>query len=183
MAYFGGSNPESYLKSSGSGAFLGSGSKPMAFGWDDALLGVGTALSGAFGMMGAQKQANTQAAIANAQLAAQADAVRNAREMQKGSMGMGMFNTLFGSTTAPDIEFGRQLAAKRKEYSEFLPKQTGLERENIRWQTAFGTSPEARALSRQERMGRLQETIAGYMAQPTGMFGPIARINIESLAG
>lgn len=145
--------------------------------------GIGMLGQGLFGMIGANRQAETMANIANAQMAAQADAIVNAREMQKGNLGMGMFNTIFGATTAPDLEFGRQLAAKRKEFDEFLPKQAGLERENLRWQTAFGTSPEARALSRQERMGRLQETIAGYMAQPTGMFGPIRRINIESLAG
>ena len=98
-------------------------------------------------------------------------------------MGMGMFGTIFGATTAPDLEFGRQLAAKRTEFGEFLPKQMGLGREQARWQTAFELSPDVRELSRKERMGRLQETIAGYQAQTTGMFGPIRRINIEALAG
>ena len=155
----------------------------MAFGWDDAIMGVGMLAQGAFGFMGANKQANTQAAIANAQMAAQADAIVNSREIQKGNLGMGMFNTIWGSTTGPDLEFSRQLAAKRSEFSEFIPKQMGLGREQARWQTAFALSPDVRELSRKERMGRLQETIAGYMAQPTGMFGPIKRINIEALAG
>jgi len=143
----------------------------------------GMGLQGLFGAIGARNQAETQASIANAQMAAQADAIRNAREIQKGNLGMGMFNTIFGAGTGADLEFGRQLAAKRSEFAEFLPKQMGLGREQARWQTAFELSPEARELSRKERMGRLQETIAGYMAQPTGMFGPIKRINIEALAG
>lgn len=155
----------------------------MAFGWDDALLGAGMLGQGIFGMFGAQKQADTQAAIANAQMAAQADAIRNSREMAKGQLGMGMFNTLFGATTAPDLEFGRQLAARRTEFAEFLPKQMGLGREQARWQAAFETSPDVLEANRRERLGRLQETIASYQAQPTGMFGPIRRINIESLAG
>lgn len=158
-------------------------SKPMAFGWDDAILGAGTALSGLFGAIGANKQANTQAAIANAQMAAQADAIRQSREMAKGQMGMGMFNTLFGATTGSDIDFARQLAGKRAEYAELFPKQMGLNREQARWQAAFQTSPDVLEANRRERMGRLQEAIAGYAAQPTGMFGPIRRINIESLAG
>lgn len=143
----------------------------------------GMGLQGLFGAIGAGNQARTQASIANAQLAAQADAIQQGREMAKGQLGMGMFNTVFGATTAPDLEFGRQLAAKRAEYGEFLPKQMGLGREQARWQTAFELSPDVRELSRKERMGRLQETIAGYAAQPTGMFGPIRRINIEALAG
>lgn len=161
----------------------GGGKKPMAFGFDDALLGAGMLGQGIFGMIGAQRQAETQASIANAQMAAQADAIRNAREAQKGQLGLGMFNSLFGATTAPDLEFGRQLAAKRTEFAEFIPKQMGLGREQARWETAFRTSPEMLEANRRERMGRLQETIAGYMAQPTGMFGPIKRINIEALAG
>lgn len=175
--------PADYLVSSGSGAFSQPGKKPMAFGWDDAILGAGMLGQGFLGMLGSQRQAETQAAIAQAQLAAQADAIKNSREIAKGQMGLGMFNTLFGATTAPDLEFTRQLAAKRKEYGEFLPKQLGLGREQARWETAYRTSPEALEASRRERMGRLQETIAGYMAQPTGMFGPIKRINIEALAG
>jgi hypothetical protein len=143
----------------------------------------GMGLQGLFGAITGNNQAKTMASIANAQMAAQADAVVNAREIQKGNLGMGMFNTIWGSTTGSDLEFGRQLAAKRAEFAEFLPKQMGLGREQARWQTAFELSPDVRELSRKERMGRLQETIAGYQSQPTGMFGPIGRINIEALAG
>lgn len=175
------SSAADYLKSSGSGAF--SGTKPMALGWDDAIMGAGMGLNAIFGAIGARNQAATQANIAEAQLAAHNAGLEEARSLQKGQMGLGMFNTIFGATTDPDLQYGRQLAAKRAEFGEFLPKQMGLGREQARWQRAFDLSPESRELSRKERMGRLQETIAGYMAQPTGMFGPIKRINIESLAG
>lgn len=158
-------------------------SKPMAFGWDDAILGGGTALSGLFGAIGANKQANTQAAIANAQMAAQADAIRQSREMAKGQMGMGMFNTLFGSTTGADIDYARQLAGKRTEYAELFPKEFGLNREQSRWQAAFETSPDVLEASRKQRMGRIQESIAPSLAGQTAFFGPIRRINMESLVG
>lgn len=168
--------------SSVSNSLKTAGTKPMAFGWDDAIMGGGMLAQGIMGMFSADKQAKTQANIANAQMAAQADAIEKGREMAKGQMGMGMFNTLFGATTAPDIEFGRQLAAQRTQYAELLPKQMGLGREQARWQTAFETSPDALEAARRERMGRLQETIAGYQSQPTGMFGKIAPINIPALA-
>jgi hypothetical protein len=137
----------------------GTGKKPMAFGFDDALLGAGMLGQGVFGMIGAQRQAETQASIANAQMAAQADAIRQSREMAKGQLGMGMFNTAFGATTAPDIEFGRQLAARRAEFAEFMPEQMGLGREQARWQAAFETSPDVLEANRRERLGRMQETI------------------------
>lgn len=143
----------------------------------------GMGLQGLFGAIGSRNQTKTLANVTEAQLQAQNAAMLEARALQKGQIGAGMFNTVFGATTAPDLEFGRQLAAKRAEYGEFLPKQMGLGREQARWQTAFELSPDVRELSRKERMGRLQETIAGYAAQPTGMFGPIRRINIEALAG
>jgi hypothetical protein len=156
------------------------GKKPMAFGWDDAILGVGMLAQGAFGAMGASKQANTQAAIANAQMAAQADAVRNSRDMAKGQIAMGMWSNLFNTTTASDIDFGRQLAAKRKEYSEFIPKGFGLDREQARWQTDFALSPAARELASRQRLGRVKEAIAPGRAQMTGMFGRIAQAPTES---
>ena len=179
------------LSSRGSDAFLNAGSnvgskagkKPMAFGWDDAILGIGMGAQSILGAIGQQSANQLSANVHNAQMAAQADAIVNSREMQKGNLGIGMFNQLYGSGTGSDLEFGRQLAAKRKQYSEFLPKQMGLNREETRWNTAFQTSPEAIEASRRERMGNLQEKIAGYAANQTGMFGPIRRINIESLAG
>jgi hypothetical protein len=179
------------LSSRGSDAFLNAGSnvgskagkKPMAFGWDDAILGIGMGAQSILGAIGQQSANQLSANVHNAQMAAQADAIVNSREMQKGNLGIGMFNQLYGRGTGSDLEFGRQLAAKRKQYSEFLPKQMGLNREETRWNTAFQTSPEAIEASRRERMGNLQEKIAGYAANQTGMFGPIRRINIESLAG
>jgi len=168
----------SFFNSGGASAAKAGGSM-----FPGAALGLGMLGQGIFGMIGAQRQADTQAAIANAQMAAQADAIRQSREMEKGRLGATMFGTIFGSTTAPDLEYGRQLAAQRAQYAEFLPKQMGLGREQARWQAAFETSPDVLEANRRERLGRLQETIAGYQAQPTGMFGPIRRINIESLAG
>lgn len=169
-----------YLKPYGSGSFT---PNKMAFGWDDALLGAGTALSGLFGAIGGSNQAATQAKIAKAQLQAQNAAMLEARGIQKGNLGLGLFNTIYGSTTAPDIEFGRQLAGQRAQYAEFLPKQMGLGREAERWQAAFRTSPDVIEANRRERFGRMQETIAPGLAQATAMFGPTNRVNLRSLVG
>jgi hypothetical protein len=140
----------------------------------------GMGIQSIFGAIGANKQANTQAAIANAQMAAQADAIRNARDMAKGQMGMGMFNTVYNSTIGSDLDYGRQLAAQRAKYSEFIPKGFGLDREQTRWQTDFALSPAARELASRQRLGRVKEAIAPGRAQMTGMFGRIAQAPTES---
>jgi hypothetical protein len=130
-------------------------------------------------------QQRTAANIANAQMAAQADALKQGilfqRDSAKANIGLGMFGQIYGSTTGADLEFGRQVAAKRRELGEFMPKEMGLGREQATWETAFRNSPSFREMSRNERVGRLQETIAAARAQPTGMFGRIAQAPIESL--
>ena len=157
-----------------------SGGKSMFDPLSAGITAAGMGIQGLFGAIGASKQAKTQAAIANAQMAAQADAVRNSRDMAKGQIAMGMWSNLFNTTTAADIDFGRQLAAKRKEYSEFIPKGFGLDREQARWQTDFALSPAARELASRQRLGRVKEAIAPGRAQMTGMFGRIAQAPTES---
>jgi hypothetical protein len=154
----------------------------MAFGWDDAAVaGVG-AIGGLISGFGQQR---TAANIANAQMAAQADALKQGIRFQqdaaKANMGLGMFGQIYGSTTGADLDFGRQAQAKRMELGEFMPKQMGLGREQATWETAFRASPLFENTARKERLGRLQETIAAARAQPTGMFGRIAQAPIESL--
>jgi hypothetical protein len=152
------------------------------FGWDDAAVaGVG-AIGGLISGFGQQR---TAASINNAQMAAQADAlnqgIRFQRDSAKANMAMGMFPQLFGSTTGSDLDFGRQALAQRMNLGEFMPKQSGLGREQTRWETAFQNSPSFQEASQRERLGRLKETIAAARAQPTGMFGRIAQAPIESL--
>lgn len=152
------------------------------FGWDDvATAGIG-AVGGLISGIGQQR---TAANIANAQNAAQADALKQGilfqRDSAKGNMAMAMFPQIFGATTGADLDFGRQAQGKRMELGEFMPKQMGLGREQATWETAFKNSPSFSDASRKERLGRLQETIAAARSQPTGMFGRIAQAPIESL--
>lgn len=154
----------------------------MAF---DFALPVASLISGGLGAIGSVRTANTQANIANEQMRAQADALRQnilmQRDQAKAQLGAGMFGSIFGATTAEDLNLARQLGAQRAQFGEFMPKQFGLEREGAAWETAFKADPLYRKQSRQERIGRLQENIAGLRAQPTGMFGRIAQAPIESL--
>ena len=151
MAYF-----DTYSNASSDPWLTKSGKDPtkggkMAFGWDDAILGVGSLAGGIFGMMGADKQAQTQAGIANAQMAAQADALKQGIMMQrdtaKGTLGAGLQNMIFGATTGPDIELARQKGAKEFEYNVLAPKEAALNRENARWASAASLDPTQRMAS------------------------------------
>jgi hypothetical protein len=183
-----GSTPNYWNLSSGmnlGSSFFGNSGKNKGgnmFGWDDlAVAGVG-AVGGLISGFGQQR---TSANIANAQMAAQADALKQGilfqRDAAKANIGLGMFGQIYGSTTGADLEFGRQAQAKRMELGEFMPKQMGLGREQGTWETAFRGGPLFQDTARKERVGRLQETIAAARAQPTGMFGRIAQAPIESL--
>lgn len=188
MANSSSANPSYWNSSSnmtwnpGAAKELGKNTGGNMFGWDDAATaGIG-AVGGLISGLGQQR---TAASINNAQMAAQADALKQGilfnRDSGKANIGLGMFGQIYGSTTAPDLEFGRQALAKRMDLGEFMPKQLGLGREQATWETAFKGSPLAENTARKERLGRLQETIAAARAQPTGMFGRIAQAPIESL--
>lgn len=176
---------QNFSGSLGGGSGSSGGGGGGGFNWGGLITGGAIGINALASAYGANKQAETQKQITNAQLAAQADALKQGilfqRDSAKANIGLGMFGQIFGATTAPDIEFGRQAAAQRLELGEFTPKRMGLGREQATWETAFKGSPLYQDTARKERLGRLQETIAGYRAQPTGMFGRIAQAPIESL--
>ena len=167
---------------SGPKNFLGgkSGGKSMVDPVSAGFTFAGMAAQGILGAIGANKQANALVQRVNSDNRKYVDSVVQGRDMAKGQIAMGMFGTLYNTTTAADLDFGRQLAAKRKEYSEFIPKGFGLDREQARWQTDFALSPAARELASRQRLGRVKESIAPDRAQKTGIFGRIAQAPIES---
>lgn len=146
---------------------------------------IGAGISSGVNFLGGLLGNRQQASVSQAQLDAQADALKQGilfqRDAAKANLGLGMFNQVFGATTAPDLEFGRQAAAQRLKYREFLPKEMGLNREDARWQASFENSADVKEASRRARLGRLQESLATLRATPTGMFGRIAQAPIESL--
>lgn len=151
----------------------------MAFGWDDAILGVGSLAGGIFGMMGADKQAQTQANIANVQMAAQADALKQGIMMQrdtaKGTLGAGLQNMIFGATTGPDIELARQKGAKEFEYNVLAPKEAAIDRENARWSSAASLDPTQRIASFQKLLNKNREEGFRQALQGELAFGPTGR--------
>jgi hypothetical protein len=157
-----------------------SGGKSMFDPLSAAFTAAGMGLQGILGATSSRNQANTMAKIAGLENAIQNESILNSRDMAKAQMGMGMFNTVYSSTTGSDLDYGRQLAAQRAKYNEFIPKQLGLQREQARWENAFALSPAARELARREREGRVKEAIAPGRAQMTGMFGRIAQAPTES---
>jgi hypothetical protein len=156
----------------------------MALGWDDALFAGAGALTS---LITGSQQAKVQREIANANMAATADGIKNGvlaqRDAGKANLALGIFGPIWGSTTGADLDFGRQVLAKRREFAEFMPKESGLAREGARWDLDFKSGPAFKNYTRQENLLNLQSnpTLIADRAAKTGIFGRIAQAPIESL--
>ena len=143
----------------------GSGMDPLSLG-----LGLGSSvISGLFGM-GQQK---TSASIAQAQLAAQNQAMLEGREQSKAALGNAMFNQLFGAGTGGDISFTREKAAKEFSVGPYAERLMGLTREASKGERLAAISPESKERAQYENRLALQRSLAEKQGQMEGMFGPI----------
>jgi hypothetical protein len=152
-----------------SGNLLKSGSK-MAFDPLSLGLGLGSSLiSGLFGM----GQAQTSASIAQANLAAQNQAILEGREQTKAALGSSMWNQLFQAGPGADIAFQREKAAKEWLQGPYAERQLGLQSEASKRERMARISPEAKEAARFENRLAIEREIAARRAQTDAMFGPV----------
>jgi hypothetical protein len=134
------------------------------------------------GFFGANKEAEANKILAQSQaFVAQQNAANNVMGLF-GSLGSAQNAQYWGNVLAPDLDVSRQLGAKRTELAELLPKEEGRQRENLRWETDFKSSPAFRNFSQQARISDLKTNpdIIKEKAAKTGMFGPIAQAPLGS---
>lgn len=131
-------------------------------------LGLGGSLIGGLFGMG---QAQTSASIAQAQLAAQNQAILEGREQTKAALGSSMWGPLFAAGTGGDIAFGREQEAKKWMQGPFAERQLGLGSEASKRERLARISPESKEYDRfQEELNR-RNAIAKGQANLAGMFG------------
>lgn len=156
---------------------LGGIGKGGGMAFDPVTLGLGVANIGA-NLFGASEANKTRANIANAQMAAAADQLKwqtmLGREQAKGQMGAELGSRIFQSTTAPDLEFGRQREAEMFAAGPLGERQLALDTERARRQFGLTESAEARESRQRENREALKRTFAEKQAQMAGMFGRIA---------
>ena len=158
--------------------------KKMAF--DPASLAI-AGLGAGFGALSGYGQQLASNKAIERQLQFQGDALKEGilfqRDSGKANIGLGMFGQIWGSTTGADLDLGRQVLAKRREFAEFMPKESGLAREGARWDLDFKSGPAFKNYTRQENLLNLQSnpTLIADRAAKTGLFGRIAQAPIESL--
>ena len=130
---------------------------------------------------GQQERANAILARSN-DFVAQQNAANNVMGLF-GSLGSAQNAQYWGNVLAPDLDVSRQLGAKRTELAELLPKEEARQRENLRWETDFKSSPAFRNFSQQQKISDLKYNpdIIREKAAKTGMFGPIAQAPLGSL--
>ena len=154
----------------------------MAF--DPVTLGLGVANIGA-GLFTAGQANITRRDIANPQMAAAGDQLRwqtaLARETAKGGLAGDIANRVFGSTVAPDLEFGRQREAVMFAAGPLGERQLALGVEGKRREMGLQGSAEAKKLRQEQRKAELKQALAERQGQMAGMFGRIAPVDVSTL--
>jgi hypothetical protein len=149
-----------------SGSSAGSGMDPWSLG-----LGLGGSLiSGLFGL----GQARTSASIAQAQLAAQNQAILEGREQTKAALGSSMWSPIFQTGTGGDIAFGREKEAKKWMQGPFAERQLALGSEASKRERMARISPESKEAARFENRLAIERSLAEKRAVTDAMFGPTA---------
>ena len=149
-----------------SGSSIGGGMDPLSLG-----LGFGSSLIGGLFGMG---QAQTSASIAQAQLAAQNQAILEGREQTKAALGSSMWGPLFQAGTGGDIAFGREKAAKTWLQGPFAERQLGLGSEASKRERLARISPESKEAAQFENRLAIERSLAEKRALTDAMFGRIA---------
>lgn len=159
-------------------------SKPKGGGGMDPFsIGLGVANLGA-NIFGGMAQRATQANIANARMAASADALKNrimeGRNMAKFQEAGAIGQRVFGETAA-DLDLGRQMQAAKFQAGPLAEMQLAGEMAGRRAILGLEGSEEAKALRRRANRQKLKESLAAQQGQMAGMFGRIAPVDVETL--
>jgi hypothetical protein len=151
--------------SSGSGGGSKGGMDPFS-----AVLGLGSIGASIFGGM---NQAQTSASIAQAQFAAQNQAILEGREANKGNIALSMWAPMYQAGTGGELAFERQKRAQEFQFGPLAEKQLGLESERSRRERFARISPESKEAARFENQLAIDRDLAARRAAMEGMFGPI----------
>ena len=165
-AFGGGYGDFSSVGKLSSGSSKGGGMDPLSLG-----LGFGSSLIGGLFGMG---QAQTSASIAQANLAAQNQAILEGREQTKAALGSSMWGPLFQAGTGGDIAFGREKAAKSWLQGPFAERQLGLGSEASKRERLARISPESKEAAQFENRLAIERSLAEKRALTDAMFGRIA---------
>ena len=151
---------------------------------DPLTAGLGIANLGAsiFGGMGARA---TQANIANAQMAAAADQLKNqiqmTRDMTKFQEASNIANRVFAAGAGAELEFDRQRRAALFEQGPLRDLKLAGDMAERKAILGLAGSEEAKALSRRQNKEQLKRTLAEKQGSMMGMFGRIAPVQVDSL--
>lgn len=151
---------------------------------DPLTAGLGIANLGA-SIFGGMAQRRTQASIANAQLAASADALKNrvieGRNLAKFQEASNIANRVFAAGAGADLDFNRQRQAALFEEGPLRELRLAGDMAERRALIGLGGSEEAKALSRRQNKEALKRTLADKQASMMGMYGRIAPVNVDTL--
>ena len=151
---------------------------------DPLTAGLGIANLGA-SIFGGMAQRRTQANIANAQMAAAADQLKNqiqmTRDMTKFQEASNIANRVFGATAGADLEFERQRKGALFEQGPLRDLKLAGDMAERKAILGLQGPEEAKAISRRANKQKLKDTLAQKQGSMMGMFGRIAPVDVDSL--
>ena len=191
-AFQGGFNPTNFGLGEGSSiadAYLATdrpsfGGSNSGGGMDPLTAGLGFANLGA-SIFGGMAQRRTQANIANAQLAAAADQLKNqvemTRDMSKFQEASNINNLVFSAGTGADLAYDRQRKAALFTQGPLRELKLAGDMAERRAFLGLAGSEEAKSIARRANKQKLKDTLAQKQGSMMGMFGRIAPVNVENL--
>ena len=153
-------------------------------GMDPFSAGLGVANLGAsiFGGMAARR---TQANIANAQMAAAADQLKNqiqmTRDMTKFQEASNIANRVFAAGAGAELEMDRQRRGALFKEGPLRELQLAGDMAERRAVLGLQGSEEAKSIARRANKQKLKDTLAQKQGSMMGMFGRIAPVDVDSL--
>ena len=151
---------------------------------DPLTAGLGFANLGA-SIFGGMAQRRTQANIANAQMAAAADQLKNqvemTRDMTKFQEASNIADRVFGATTGADLQMERQRRGALFKEGPLRELQLAGDMAERKAILGLQGSEEAKAIARRANKQKLKDTLAQKQGSMMGMFGRIAPVDVDSL--
>lgn len=152
--------------------------------FDPLTLGLGVAGIGA-SLFGGAQTANAQRDAAKQQAAAAKYAADSQAAAGANIGKANMFQTMFGANFASrekDLDIGRQFEVAMLRAGPLGDAFRQASRKDAIADFGFKTRGDVREAQQRENRDRLKRAVAERQSQMTGMYGPIAPINVDTLA-
>jgi hypothetical protein len=176
--------PPALLSAAGTAGTAASFLNPFTIGFG--LAGLGTSIFGGLNQASATRQAGDdylKAALIQDRTAREGQRIQQEMGRQKmfADMAMGIGNRVAQLGYGADLDFGRQLEGAMFKERELEPVAIANRMAERRAVLGLEGSREAREAADRASRRKMKESVAEFAGKYSGMFGPIAPVNVRNL--